>query len=160
MKLWIKTFVDKKFEIYLNELKKSCVLNLSNVTLSPTELVLLGKGLTFIPTLSPPDLGEINSDLAYMFRRMRLKLHFADMDTESNTSDFDNHLNIMFRNKSNWTSAPNADVFLDAFIEAVKNDFQNLSVNNSTVNPHKNITIHEKNALLHLKNNDNIIINP
>ena len=80
------------------------------------------------------------------------------MDTESNTSDFENHLNIMFLNKSNWTPAPNADVFLDAFIEAVKNDFQNLRVNNSTENPHKNITINEKNALLHLKNNDNIII--
>ena len=89
-----------------------------------------------------------------MFQRMKLKLHFADMDTESNTSDFEKHLNIMFSNKSNWTPAPNADVFLDAFIEAVKNDFQNLRVNNSTENPHKNITIDEKNALLHLNNND------
>ena len=62
-----KTFVQRKFTINLNKLKQSRVLNLSNVTLSPTELVLLGKGLTFIPTSTPPDLGEINNDLAYIF---------------------------------------------------------------------------------------------
>ena len=91
-----KTFVQRKFTINLNKLKQSRVLNLSNVTLSPTELVLLGKGLTFIPTPTPPDLGEINNDLAYMFQRMRLKLHLADMESESETSEFEKHLNIMF----------------------------------------------------------------
>ena len=130
-----KTFVERNFEINLNKLKQSHVLNLSNVTLSPTELVLLGMGLTFIPMPSPPDLGEINNNLAYMFPRMRLKLHFADDDTETESSEFEQHLNIMFRNKSKWTLAPNADVFLDAFIEAVKNDFHKLKL----PSPYKNL---------------------
>ena len=128
------------------------------MTLSPTELVLLGKGLTFIPTPTPPDLGKINNDLAYMFRRMRLKLHFADMESESETSEFEKHLNIMFRNKSKWTPPANADVFLDAFIEAVKKDFYNLKYQSYKQNPHKNITAEEAKALTHLKNNENIII--
>ena len=114
--------------------------------------------LTFIPTPTPPDLGEINNDLAYMFRRMRLKLHFADMETESESSEFEKHLNIMFRNKSKWTPAANADVFLDAFIEAVKQDFYNLKYQCYKQNPNKNITAEEAIALTHLKNNENIII--
>ena len=146
-----KTFVQRKFIINLNKLKQS-------LSLSPTELVLLGKGLTFIPTPTAPDLGEINNDLAYMFWRMRLKLHFADMESESDTSEFEKHLNIMFRNKSKWTPAANADVILDAFIEAVKKDFYNLKYQSYKQNPHKNITAEEAKALTHLKNNDNIII--
>ena len=153
-----KTFVERKFEINLNKLKQSRVLNLSDVTLSPTELMILGKGLTFIPTPSPPDLGEINNDLVQMFRRMRLKLHFAENDTESDSSEFEQHLNIMFRNKSRWTPAPNADVFLDAFIEAVKNDFHKLKLQSYHENPNKNISTEESKALIHLENNDNIII--
>ena len=86
----IKTFVERKFEINLNKLKQSCVLNLSNVTLSQTELDLLVTGLTFIP--SPAALGEDNNDLAYMFQRMRLKLHFADDDIESESTEFEQHL--------------------------------------------------------------------
>ena len=65
----------------------------------------------------------------------------------------------MFRNKSKWTPAANADVFLDAFIEAVKKDFHNLKYQSYKQNPHENITAEEAKALTHLKNNDNIIIN-
>ena len=128
------------------------------MTLSPTVLVLLGKGLTFIPMPSPPDLGEINNDLAYMFRRMRFKRHLANDDTESESSEFEHHLNIMFQNKSKWTPAPNEDVFLDAFIEAVKNDFHKLKLPSPPEKTNKNISIEESKALIHLKNNNKIII--
>ena len=64
----------------------------------------------------------------------------------------------MFRNKSRWTPAPNVDVFLDAFIEAVKNDFHKLKLRSHHENPNKNLSTEESKALIHLKNNDNIII--
>ena len=80
------------------------------------------------------------------------------METESESSEFEKHLNIMFRNKSKWTPAANADVFLDAFIEAVKQDFYNLKYQCYKQNPNKNITAEEAIALTHLKNNENIII--
>ena len=58
------------------------------------------------------------------------------MESESNTSEFEKHLNIMFRNKSKWTPAASADVFLDAFIEAVKKDFYNLKYTKATNKTH------------------------
>ena len=76
------------------------------------------------------------------------------MKTESESSEFEKHLNIMFRNESKWTPAANADVFLDAFIEAVKQDFYNLKYQCYKQNPNKNITAEEAIALTHLKNND------
>ena len=59
----------------------------------------------------------------------------SDMESESETSESEKHLNIMFRNKSKWTPATNADVFLDAFIEAVKKDFYNLKYQSYKQNP-------------------------
>ena len=98
---------------------------------------------------------EIKSDLDTLFRRMRLKLHFAD--TPENTGDpFQEHLERTFRNKGTWTPSPNADIFLDTFIEATKQDFDKLTQRNMAFP--KNLTNDEYKILDSLKNDENIII--
>ena len=90
-----------------------------------------------------------------MFRRMRLKLHFKDIPTGTD-DPFQEKLERMFRNKGTWTPAPNADVFLDAFIEACTKDFNKFT--EKKIPYDKNLTPSEYEAIKSLKNDKNIII--
>ena len=97
----------------------------------------------------------IKSDLDTLFRRMKLKLHFAD--TPENTGDpFQEHLDRTFRNKGTCTPFSNADIFLDTFIEATKKDLDKLTQRNMAFP--ENLTNDEYKILDSLKNDENIII--
>jgi hypothetical protein len=71
-------------EDYLGE----SVINLSDLELTPDQVSVLSKGLTFCPTPWEPDMSDIIQNLENFFRRMRLKSHFLVDDPESDL-DFD-----------------------------------------------------------------------
>ena len=122
-----KTFLDKTYNINVNEFHKAKVINLSSQTLDKHCLETLSKGLNFAPTPKPPDMNLIRTSLNELFRRLRLKVHFNDMEPIQNTNwEIQQTIDRKFRNKSTWTPAPNADIVLDTFIEVIKRETQNL----------------------------------
>ena len=58
------------------------VINLSKYRLTDSEISVLSRGLNFCPTPEEPDPGQLRSDLDDLHRRLRLRYHFQDDDTD------------------------------------------------------------------------------
>ena len=137
------------------------VINLSNVSLTDSQLRVLEKGITFVPTPDKIDLGEIHYDVSRFLRRIKLKVHFYD-DREANSqvenqNDFFNQVPpalFKFKPKSNWVP-PNQNPTVSAFCDNVKRDLLKISPNSADK---FNLTNEEFRALSDLKKNPDIII--
>lgn len=140
---------NKNLENYLSKL----VINISDYELSESEISLLRKGTTFVPTPPKPIMSALYHDLSDFFRRLRLKLHFSN--TEKQDLNFDEKLESIFRIKSTWTPSPGEDPCLDAYIHCVTEKFLKSKLETSH---EENLTNHEKKALINLSNNRDIII--
>ena len=66
---------NKVHETYLSE---QSVVNLSQYKLTPTQVKVLSKGLTFCPTPNTPEISDIIDDIYDFTRKLRIKLHFRD----------------------------------------------------------------------------------
>ena len=153
-----KTFVDKTHTFVINDFKENSVLNLSDHMLTQTELTVIKKGLNFPPTPKPPDIGEIKTEVDNLIRRMRLKLHFADIpDSNIGLTEHQQHIERTFHNKSSWTPAPNANVFLESYVQAIKQDLFDIQIKNIPAR-NINLTPEQYDAITALKNNKSIVI--
>ena len=139
-------------------LENSSVINLSRTPLSNEEISVLSRGLTFCPTPHKINWSQINADIYDFQRRMRLAEYFYNDESTSNNSNqlsFTNTINP-FRNKSSWTPPIGRDRSLDTFLNAVK-----LNIHNSTLNRTRdNLTSDERDAITSLKSRQDIIIKP
>ena len=89
---------------------------------------------------------------------MQLKLHFSDIpDTNTKISQHQQHIECTFQNKSTWTPAHNADIFLKSYIQAVKQDLFDIQIRRLPA--HKiNLTPDQYDAITSLKDNKSIVI--
>ena len=64
------------------------VVNLSQRTLSKSEISLLSKGLKFVPTPSSINKARLKQDLEKFGRKLRLKWHFRNKSAEFSRDPF------------------------------------------------------------------------
>ena len=102
------------------EEQKETVINLSTAQLSNTEIKLLSRGLTFVPTPKRINWSEIQADINDFARRLRLKEFFHQNNKTDSTNPSDEVKR--FRCKGTWTPPNGRDAALDAFINAIEND--------------------------------------
>ena len=136
------------------EEQKETVINLSTAQLSNTEIKLLSRGLTFVPTPKRINWSEIQADINDFARRLRLKEFFQNNQTNStNPSD---EVRKRFRCKGTWAPPNGRDAALDAFISAVENDIMS-----SKPRPiRNNLSRKERKALTTLRKRTDIVIKP
>ena len=96
----------------------SVFINLSNSILSPDEIFVLARGLTFCPTPRHINWREISADIYDFARHMQLTEYFFDENNTTNVNKRDNP----FHNKSTWNPPTNREQALDTFLDAVKLD--------------------------------------
>ena len=148
----------------------SGLFNLSDYTLSESEISLLNKGLKFCPTPPLPDIGTLVRDSERFFRSAAIKLHFLNLenkDTSLNStqvqqdqvegSDFRSPIDAFshpdLKPKSKW-NAP-----VPPLLEHVKQLFLT-ELQCTTLQPtrNKNLTADEFHSLLSMPKNKNIVI--
>ena len=110
------------------------VVNLSGCPLSPDEVQLLSRGLSFCPT--PPHLNttQVLDDLERYNRRLRLKEFFADKEED---------VSRPFRPPSHWMPPKGRDDALEVYISQVRTEW------NRVWRPGGNI---KQRTTLHLEN--------
>ena len=138
---------NKVYQMYLSE---QSVVNISNITLTPTDVIVLSRGLTFCPTPNIPLISDILDDVYAFTRKLRLKFHYRN---EPQT-DLDPIIR-KFRLKSSRTPGPGEDLYLDSFIKIVRNSARSLPIWKETTH---NITPEENNSLINLTKNPEITI--
>ena len=132
------------------------VVNLSNKTLSDSELSLLSKGLTFVDTPPPPDLGVLVEDLSKFHLSIRRKLAISKFQNDQTpkrpeSTPFDHS---KFKNPSRWN--PPGPVILEHM--ALLNEAQILESNKIPKQNRRNMTNAEFTAKKDLANDKSIII--
>ena len=131
------------------------VVNLSDsVELTYSDKTLLSKGLNFCPRPKTYNAFEVEKDVQASARRMRLKEHFAkkqNSDSEQLTAE-----QLKFRPKSTFIP-PAQSHTLEAFITAVETD---IKAHTPTNTRHDNLTPAERQSLVKLRNDSNIVIKP
>ena len=123
------------------------IINLSSITLSHTENVLLAKGVGFCPTPRNIDSLQLNQDMLNFSRRMRLKEYFFGKQQQEDYNPF--------KPKSSW-NPPKRNQTLELFLHRVCSDIQNITFNRHN----DNLTREERQALRSLRSNTDIIIKP
>ena len=132
------------------ENSKKFILNLSNHTLSENEILLLGRGLKFVPTtkLTP---NKIMKDFSNFENKLRWKYHFHVSEPREKPNEVVKLL--QFWSKSDLVP-PLANNAIEDYILATKMDISNTN----ELEHHTNLTKSERKALQNLKCNDQIII--
>jgi hypothetical protein len=97
------------------------ITNLSNTTLTIAQRQLLTKGLKCVPNRKQIDVVKVLSDLAEWERRMRLKEYFYGREKGEGTTETET-LKCEKKKMSAFTPNQGRDVWLDAYVEVVKND--------------------------------------
>ena len=137
----------------------SGVVNLSSYQLSDSELSLLSKGLTFVCTPGPPDMGTLFEDLEKFHRSIKRKLAIEKLTYTQGTNPPDTanpgapFKHQKFKNASNWN--PPGPPILEYMCFLNENKLQNCS---SNTHDRANLRKTEFQALKSLKLNSNIII--
>ena len=139
------------------------VINLSKYTLTKGEISVLSRGLNFCPTPGEPNPGELRTDLDNLHRRLRLRYHFQDDDSDDGpTPHCDNiHSTEPFANRKFKVSSsfnPPGQQALAAMVLTNEHDLNQRPVYKRA--PRENISLEEKKAISTLKNNGEIIIKP
>ncbi|CAJ0965945.1 unnamed protein product [Ranitomeya imitator] len=141
------------------------VYNISSTCLSPSEMTVLQKGLSFcpVPRFSP---FQLDQELYRFFRNVRLKAHFSSTSTvlpilhDQKSSEFTlNSLNLRLRSSF---QPPRVYHPVETYIEFVKNDVKKVlqSIEKGDYHIKHNLTIEEKQALVSLRENKQIIVKP
>ena len=128
------------------------MFNLSSKTLTPAQLSILSKGLKFIPTSDSIDITIRIADIKEWERRMRLREYFYD----AHNDDSDDEEAIPKKSDSHCTSPVGRDKWLDAYLDAVKEDI----IKNVKRKVNKNITRTEEKAIKELLDDNGIVIKP
>lgn len=130
------------------------VVNLSTCELSDTDVKLLSKGLNFCPRPKTSNTYEIEKDFNDFARRMRLKQFFfnKNKDQTDETSEDERR----FHPKSHFVP-PQGDAALESFLTAVRGDMMQQKQPNYKKD---NLTPPERQSLLKLRNNNDIVIKP
>lgn len=131
---------------------KPTVVNLSNHQLTPPEISLLQKGLSFSPTTNPYHPVHRLKDTYLFTRRVRLKHWFQHYDNNPDPTDIFHSL----KESSGWTPPPGKDEELDCYINTIERHIDQLPWKTT----HPNINPQEKQALSDLRGNLDIIIKP
>jgi hypothetical protein len=130
--------------------KNKWVVNLSKYQLSIPETLILCKGLSFCPIPLNINKIEYERDILLFNRRLRLAHFFQDSVDTANTIE-------PFKQSSGWTPQPGKSLELDTFIASTN---LKLLESNKKTNTVSNITKEEREAIISLKNNNDIIIKP
>ncbi|XP_064633637.1 uncharacterized protein LOC135491594 [Lineus longissimus] len=133
------------------------VINLSDVTLTPSQTSLLSKGLNFCPTPGEPDFGELFKDLDkfHVSLRRRAFFHSDDPDSDPPTPGNVNSLEQKLELTSKWNPPGPPD--LEAFIRTNEFQFDRIPIRA----PHtQNLTENEKAAISQLQKLSQIVIKP
>ncbi|CAJ0964342.1 unnamed protein product [Ranitomeya imitator] len=141
------------------------VYNISSTCLSPSEMTVLQKGLSFcpVPRFNP---FQLDQELYRFFRNVRLKAHFSRTSTalptlpDQKSSEFTlNSLNLRLRSSF---QPPRVYHPVETYIEFVKNDVKKVlqSIEKGDYHIKHNLTIEEKQALVSLRENKQIIVKP
>ena len=124
------------------------VINLSDRTLSKTEIALLSKGLKYTPTPKAYNQ-ELKTDVQQFTRKLRLKEYFHNKDTDSETVTEN-----LVCNKSTFNPKKGRNQTLDGVCSIL----ENISFSNQSQNIKTNLPKDENEALKSLMNDSNIII--
>ena len=105
--------------IKLRDVEFYPVINLSDYSLSYSDLRVVSLGLKFTPNPTHVDRLNLKECLRRFDRNFRLREYFADSDSpvDSDTTKF--------RKKTTWTPPPNRDKALDMFISVVESELMN-----------------------------------
>jgi hypothetical protein len=125
------------------------IKNMSQHKLTNHEILVLGKGLKFIPTPKKPQINEIVKDWQDLSKRMRYKYIYANK-TKTQIPPF--------YEKSKKYPGPIENVGLENFLCQVRHDFERIFSNKTLRRPKYNITQKERVALQSLRNNKDIVI--
>ena len=125
------------------------VINISDLILSPKQVEVLEKGLTFCPTPGAPDIVDIWNYLEEFFRRLRIKRYFNEEHTDESEKK------KIFKNKSDWSPPRGFDPILETYIKTVKT--QVLLTQNKKSKP-KNLSKKHFEAIKELSDNKHIVI--
>ncbi|XP_077151982.1 uncharacterized protein LOC143815994 isoform X1 [Ranitomeya variabilis] len=145
------------------------VLNISSYSLSPAELTVLQKGLSFCPT-PKWDAFQLDKDLQRFYRSVRLKTHFCAMPQAQSSGgslvqgSMTPELSIStlgLHNPSTF-SPPHTYHATETFISLVDREIKSLTHEQRLgfYPTHNNLTVVEKQALDTLRSNKSIIIKP
>ena len=142
-------------------------MNLSSLNLTPAQVELLDKGLTFIPVNNKIPLQKINECMQRNIRNLKLRDFFRDKEKHYDPTAFQNK----FKNRSDWI--PPTKGLTSFAIEAINNITKyttELTKNNLCESNlgtciklrriKANLTPSQTAALHQLRNNKNIIIKP
>ncbi|CAJ0918791.1 unnamed protein product, partial [Ranitomeya imitator] len=141
------------------------VYNISSTCLSPSEMTVLQKGLSFCPVPRFNSF-QLDQELHRFFRNVWLKAHFSKILAAPSTlsdhdsSEFTLHaLNLRLRSSF---QPPHIYHPVETYIDFVKNDVKKVleSIEKGDYHVKHNLTIEETKALSSLKENKHIIIKP
>lgn len=141
-------------------------VNLTSFQLSNSQLSLLDKGLTFIPTYKFLSLHDVYSLQNRLIRNLKLIDYFHDSDTENNVNDYNLR---KFTNPSTWTppdhkvSQPTLDT-VQTIVEATESAINSRRRRHNQLiqlkHGNDNLTAEERLALRELQNDNRIVIKP
>jgi predicted secreted protein len=135
---------------------KKTVLNLSSRTLSETEYILLGEGLSFCPKIKSHVMINLAEEVFRFTLRMRLKEYFnAENDSQNSSDSFKQDLPFFNRSQSTFTLPCGRDLYLDFYLEAIT---QEILQNHSYKSRFSNISKTEYDVLKSLSNDPSIVI--
>ena len=109
------------------------------------------KGFKFVPTRRKVDIGKLVADIKTWERRMRLREYFFDNENEEQDQEYSKQ-----RKSSDWTPNSGRDLWLDLYVETVRDDI----IKGLHRNFKMNITENEEKALKELLYDDSIVIRP
>ena len=128
------------------------VINLSDRRLTESELSLLGKGLSFVPT-KRQTIAQLIAELKEWEWLMRLKEYWDGQDKKESGGDRDGDSQYK---TSRWTPPKGRDQWLDLYIEEVTSGV----IQGLRKTGRSNLSKGEDEALLSLMKDDSIIIRP
>ncbi len=124
---------------------KHFIKNLSNYTLSDSEILALGKGLNFIPNPVKPNKHLFMEAADTFTRSMRIRYLAKIKGWDSRHK---------FRNPSTWTPGQTPSIALEDYLEGVRTELSKVPIKNV----HHNIHEKELEAVKSLKKNPNIVL--
>ena len=161
-------FFDKETIVCLSNKNARCVVNLSSYDLTDQERSVLLRGLKFCPTPGEPNIQELKEDLQSFFRRLKIRAHFYNEDTESlpepTQPTLDSFLSpaqtpvnlTKFKLPSTWDPEESTvDPAIETFCRAVQNELRDFVPRRPR---DQNLTKDEKDILANLTNNKAIEI--
>ena len=129
-----------------------CRSESSSKQLSPSEISLLSKDLTFCPLPSRPDTFQLKKDFVQFSRRLRLKEYFWDSEDDDQVTTYK-----PLKSASTWTPPPNWDAAVESYIKVINDNIQE-QVQRPRKSRRGNLTKEEREALVSLRSRNDIVI--